>query len=117
MRKRLTAITAPFVNLPHWCFTVYVIDTLLSSLVLLVSTQTVELMLPANIYSCPKVHEVVNVVAVGGDRPQFLNQLRFQERFQIVDRPCEAPESDVILGDQPSVVKQEPDCSLEVSTN
>ena len=95
--KRLTTITAPFVNLPHRCFPVDVIDTLLSSLVLLVSTETVKLMLSANIYSCPEMHKVVDVVAVGGDRPQFLNQLRFQERFQIVDRPRETPESDVIL--------------------
>ena len=103
--RLLTTITAPFVNLPHRCFAVDVIDTLLSSLVLLVSTQTVDLMLPANVYSCPKVHEVVDVVAVLSDRPKFLNQLGFQERFQIVDRPREAPEGDVILSDQPSVVK------------
>jgi hypothetical protein len=113
--NRLTTITAPLINLPHRCFAVDVIDTRLSRFVLLVSTEAVKFMLSANVYSCPKVHEVVDVVAVIGERPKFLNQLRFEEWFDVVIRPRETPEGDVILCDQSRlVVKQEPHCSLEV---
>jgi len=74
-------------------------------------------MLSANVDSCPKVHEVVDVVAVVGQRPQFLNQLRLDVWFYVVVRPREAPEGDVILRDQSRlIVEQEPHCSLEVRT-
>lgn len=95
-----TTITAPLINLPHWRLAVDIIDTRLSRLVLLVSTEAVELMLSADVYGCPKVHEFIDVRAITSDRPKFLNQLRFEERFDVVDRPREPPEGDVILRDQ-----------------
>ena len=114
----LTSITAPLINLSEWRFLVDVIDARLSGFVLLVSTETMDLMFSANVYSCPKVHEFVDVRAVTSDRPKFLNQLWFEEWFEVVDRPREAPEGDVILRNQSRViVKQHPHCSLEVRKN
>ena len=113
--KWLTTVATPLINLPHWCFVVDIIDTFLSRFVLLVSTEAIKLMLSANVNSCPKVHEVVDIVAVVGHRPEFLNQLRFNKWFDVVVRPRETPEGDVILRDQSRLsVKQEPHCSLEV---
>ena len=74
-------------------------------------------MLLANVNGCPKVHEVIDVIGVVGQWPKFLNQLRFDERFDVVVCPREAPEGDVILCDQSRlIVKPEPHCSLEVRT-
>lgn len=72
-------------------------------------------MLITNVYRCSEMYEGVNVRAVVCKRPKFLHQLGLEERFDVVPRPLEAPEGDVILRDQPRVVvEQEPHCSLEV---
>ena len=105
-------------NLPQRYFVVDVIDACLGRSVLLVSTDAINFMPLANVNSCPKVHEVIDVVGVVGQRPKFLNQLRLNEWFDVFVRPCGAPEYEVILCDQSRlIVKPEPHCSLEVRKN
>jgi len=112
------AITTPLINLPHWCLVVDVIDTCLSGVVLLERTSAVNFMLLANVYRCSKVHELVDVRAAAGNRSKFLNQLGLEERFDVVPRPLEAPEGDVILCDQSRIiVKQEPHVNLNRDSN
>ena len=66
-------------------------------------------MLLANVYGRSKMHEVVDVGAVVSERSKFLLQYGLEERFDIVPRPLEAPECDIILRDQPrGVIKKEP---------
>lgn len=101
----LTTVAAPLINLPHRCFVIDVIDARLGGFVLLVSAVAVKLVLSANIYSCPKMHEVVDVIGFVSQRPKFLHQLRFEERLKIVDRPRKAPEAGIVLRDQPRIVK------------
>ena len=93
----LTGITAPLISLPQRRFVINVLNARLSRFVLLVSAMAVGLMLSANIDGRSKVLEVVDVIAVVDQRPELLNELRFEEWFDIVDRPLEAPEGDVIL--------------------
>lgn len=115
MRKLLTAITAPLVNLPHRCLTVDVINTCLSRVVLLERTSAVKFVLLANVYRSSEVHEVVDVRTVVGKRSKFLLQQGLEEWFDVVPCPFEAPESDVILRDQSRIiVEQKPHCRLEV---
>jgi hypothetical protein len=104
-------------GLPKRYLVVDIIGARLSRFVLPVSTGAMKLMLSANVDSCPKMHEVVDAGAVVCQRPKFLNQLRFDEWFDVVDRPRDAPEGDVILRDQSRwhIVKQEPHCGLVVS--
>jgi hypothetical protein len=111
-RRVPTAITTPLVDLAQWCLVVDVIDTCLGRVVLLEGSCAVLFVLLTNVYGCSKMHEVVDISTVIGERPEFLNQLGFKERFDVVPCPLEASESDVILGDQPGIiVKQEPYCS------
>ena len=60
----LTSITAPLIDLPHCGILVDVINAHLSGLVLLVSTETVDFMLSANVYGCPKMHEFIDVCQI-----------------------------------------------------
>lgn len=76
-----------------------VINTFLSRIVLLKRTSAVKVVLLTNVYRRSKVHELVNVRAVTGKRSKFLHQQGLQERFDVVPRPLEAPEGDVILCD------------------
>lgn len=61
---RLTSITAPLISLPQRPLAIDEVDASLSGIILLESTKTVGLMPLANVYSRPKVHEVVDVIAV-----------------------------------------------------
>ena len=54
-------------------------------------------MLSANVHGRSKVLEVIDVIAVVDQRPELLNELRFEEWSDIVGHPFEAPEGDVIL--------------------
>jgi hypothetical protein len=111
-RKVLTGITTPLIDLPQWCFMVDVIDACLGRVVLLEGSCAVLFVLFTNVYGRSKMHEIVDISTVVGKRPEFVNQLGLKERFDVVPRPLEAPESQVVLGDQPGlVVKQEPHCS------
>lgn len=76
-----------------------VIDACLSRVVLLERTSTVDFVLLANVYRCSEVHEVVDIRAFVCKRSKFLHQLGLEERLDVVPRPLEAPEGDVILGD------------------
>ena len=93
----LTIVATPLVNLPQRHSVVDIIDTFLSRFVLLVSTEAINLMLLANVDSCPKVDEVVDVVGFVGQRPKLLNQLRFDEWFDVGRQPRKAYDGDVIL--------------------
>jgi len=94
-----SGITTPLINLPQWCLIVDEIDTLLRTVVLLERTSAVEIMLLADVYRCSKVYKIVDVRAVVSKRSKFLRQLGLEERFDVVPRPLEAPEGDVILCD------------------
>ena len=69
----LTIVATPLITIPHWYSVVDMINARRSRFVLLVRTEAISLMLLANVNSCPKVHEVIDVIAVVGQRPQFLN--------------------------------------------
>ena len=95
----LTSITTPLINFPYRRLVVDVIDTSLSGVVLLERTGAVNLMFLANVYRCSKMYKVVDVCVLVDKRPKFLHQLGLDERFDVVPRPLETPEEDVILGD------------------
>lgn len=111
-------ITAPLINLAKWRLTVDEIDTGLSRVVLLERTSAVKFVLLANVYRCSKVYEAVDVRAVVDKGSKLLRQLGLEERFDVVPRPLEAPEGDVILCDQSRIiVKQEPHINLNRDRN
>ena len=111
----LTSVATPLIDLPKRHLLVDVIDACLRRFVLLVRAVTVSLVCLANVDSCPKMHEVVIILAAVGQRPKFLNELWSEERLDIVDRPRETPKTYVILRNQfRFLVKQKPHCSLEV---
>ena len=111
-RRVLTAIATPFIDFPQRCLMVDVIDTCLGRVVLLERSCAVLFVHLTNVDGRSKMHEVVDISAVICERPKFLNQMGLKERFDVVPRPLEPSESDVILGDQPRIiVKQKPHCN------